>query len=176
MFQAEVGVPGATNTLDTDTAELGALRDRIAEEYVSMSAATGTAVRSDAPVIARLRSAAVTLVAQESRDQVALADATDQAGTVRSHQLSLRHWKETAVRGGASLVSYLLLAAITAAAAVWAKTATRWRLVLGCAAGLLAAFLIADIATWVAGLALLFVVVTLLIRERTGPEHELAGD
>ena len=105
---------------------------------------------------------------EQAQAQVSLASANDRANAARSRELTRRRWKETALRAVTSLACYAMLAAIACTVAWWAAIRVTLIPVLGCSLLLLIAFLIADVATWVAGLVFIVLAVTLLIRERGG--------
>jgi hypothetical protein len=172
VFQADEGVPAATNNLDMVDGILGALRDQIAAEYVSSVGAGGKTGGNDKKQD-ELRAAASAMVGQESQDQVALADATDRADAAQSRQLSERHWAEIAIRVASSVVCYALLAGLIFLVAARSGMPAARGPVLGYSLVLLLAFLVADVATWVAGLFLLLLVVTFVIRDRG---RQAAGD
>jgi hypothetical protein len=165
VFQADAGVPVATNNLGTVNSILGQLQDQIASGYVSsVGARTGTAVNSK--TLAKLQAADQKMVAKQSQDQIALAEATDRAATAQSSQLSARHCKEIIVRVVSSAACFLVLTALIFLFSALSRIRTAWLPLLGCALMLLLAFLIADVTTWVAGLFLLLLVVIVVIRNR----------
>jgi hypothetical protein len=165
VFQADAGVPAATNNLETVNNILSTLRERIVSGYVS-SVSAGTGTNANSNVLAKLRAAEEKVIAQESQAQIALSEATDRAATARSRQLSARHWRETGIRVASSAACYLLLAGLVFLVAVRSRIPAAWGSVLGCALMLLLAFLAAEVATWVAGLFLLLLTVTFFIRDR----------
>jgi hypothetical protein len=165
VFQADAGVPVATNNLGTVNSILGKLQDQIASGYVSsVGAGTGTTVNSK--TVAKLQAADQKMVAKQSLDQIALAKATDRAATAQSSQLSARHRKEIIIRVISSAVCLLVLAVLIFLVSALSRIRAAWLPLLGCALMLLLAFLIADVTTWVAGLFLLFLVVVVIIRDR----------
>jgi hypothetical protein len=165
IFQVAAGVPAATNNVASLAAISDALHARIGTEYVSAVAA-GSVERDK--LLTKLESAADALAREQGQAQVSLASANDRANAARSQELTDRHWKETALRSVTSLACYAGLAAIACTAAWWAAIRITLLPVLGGSLLLLIAFLIADVATWAAGLVFIILTVILLIRERGG--------
>lgn len=165
IFQVAAGVPAATNDAASLAAISDALHARIGTEYVSAIAA-GSIERDK--LLTKLESAADALAREQGQAQVSLASANDRANAARSQELTHRHWMETALRVVTSLACYAVLAAIACTAAWWAAIRITLLPVLSGSLLLLIAFLIADVATWVAGLFFTLLAVIILIRERGG--------
>jgi len=165
IFQAAAGVPAATNNVASLAAISEALHARIGTEYVSAIEA-GSVERDK--LLTKLESAADALAREQGQARVSLTSANDRANAARSQELTRRHWKETALRAATSLACYAVLAAIACTAAWWAAIRITLLPVLSGGLLLLIAFLIADVATWAAGLVFIILAITLLIRERRG--------
>lgn len=165
IFQAAAGVPAAANSVASLAAISEALHARIGSEYAS-AVASGRVGQDK--LLKKLESAASMLASQQARAQISLASANDRANASRSRELTRRRWKETALRAVTSLACYALLVAIAGLIAWWAAVRINLLPVLSGGLFLLIAFLIADVATWVAGLVFVILTVTLLIKDRGG--------
>jgi hypothetical protein len=163
-FAVAAGVPNQANNVASLSAILGALHARIGTEYASGVTGQGTGTTK---LLATLESDANRVALQQARAQVSLASANDRAQTARSEALTHRRWKVTALRALMSLACFAVLALFACAAAWWAAIRITFLPVMLGALILLIAFMVADIATWVAGVVFVILIVVLLLRDRT---------
>lgn len=163
-FAAEAGVPEQADNVASLSAILDALHARIGAEYVYEVTGPSTGITK---LLTALESEANRVTQEQARAQVSLESANESAETARSEAITRKRWKVTALRALMSLACFVVLALLACAAAWWAAIRITILPVMLGALFLLIAFMVADIATWVAGVIFVILAVVLLLRDRT---------